>query len=97
MPLVNMMSKEEEGEHEGMEMEPEPPEYPYGLCLHLEQEQLDKLSFSPSGTGQVVRVTALAKVVTVEQREDEEYGATKSVRLQITDMEVSDQSARLKV
>ena len=96
MALCNMKCDEDEYESEGMAMEPEPPEYPYGLCLSLEQEELDKLGFSPNSTGQVVKVTAMAKVVSVNQTDDEEYGVSKSVRLQITDMEIADQSARLK-
>lgn len=60
------------------------PRYPYGLCLSLGQDELDKLQLSASEVevGDVVHIMAFAKVTSVSSSETQE-GSSSRVELQI--------------
>lgn len=68
------------------------PLYPYGLCISLEDDTLEKLELDDDmpGVGDVIQFNAIAKVTNVSQNERESADGTKSVcrriELQITDM-----------
>lgn len=67
-------------------------EYPYGLRLHLDDESVEKVGGGPFSAGDVVTITALAtiKSVNTHEEETEEGGEVKSnVELQITDMSIA--------
>lgn len=67
------------------------PEYPWGLTIRLEQEELDKLdNLTDKKAGDVCIINAKA-IITRVSSEDELDGEGKenSINLQITDMEVT--------
>lgn len=63
--------------------------YPWGLCLHLEKEQLDKLGLSKlPAVGDEIRLVGIAKVTGVNHSAREGQDENCSVALQITSMQV---------
>lgn len=65
--------------------------YPYGLCIRLNQEDLDKLNLDDDvESGDMVHLHALAKVTCVSKR-DTTTGKTIDVELQITHLSVEDE------
>jgi hypothetical protein len=77
------------------------PEYPYGLCLSLDEDALGKLGVTdlPKVGGEVT-ITARACVTSVSSYENQDGGERRSVGLQITDLgiegpEKSDAAAAL--
>lgn len=64
------------------------PSYPYGLCLHLDDEAMEKLGMATlPQVGKQVLVYALADVTSVSEHESEgSNGKRQSVSLQITDL-----------
>lgn len=63
------------------------PTYPYGLCLHLDDEAMEKLGMATlPQVGKQVLVYALADVTSVSENESEGSGKRQSVSLQITDL-----------
>lgn len=97
MSLVNMkMSSEEAQEQYGGSMACDAPEYPYGLCINLDEEGLAKLGMPalPS-VDQTMMITARVKVVSVSSRDSSGGDKEQNVSLQITDMEIGpDQPAK---
>lgn len=88
MQLVNLANSPEEAKEQGAicTSEGEGPKYPYGLCLDLNDDVLEKLgitSLPPVGT--VMHITAMAKVTRVSEHENEKE-SERCVGLQITDM-----------
>lgn len=62
------------------------PEYPYGLCIRLEKEQLEKLNMNElPEVGQEMPMKIIAKVSEVSSRQYEKEDH-KTVELQITDI-----------
>lgn len=83
-----------------MAAEPDEPGYPYGLCLHLDEDTLAKLgvtSLPKAGVEVMLRAKALVTSTNVrneaaepgeaETAETETAETERSVELQITDME----------
>jgi len=70
----------------------DPPEYPWGLSINLDKEQLEKLSFAPTSVGGEVMITAKASVQSISQHKNEK-GDDGHVSLQITDMAIDDSSS----
>lgn len=70
------------------------PTYPYGLCISLDEETLEKLGMDGElpAVGEVMQFTAMAKVTSASQSEHERSGGSKEqccrIELQITDMGV---------
>lgn len=94
MPMINMKRAPEREEMPG-EIEKDEPRYPYGLCISLEKEDMDKLGLSnlpKVGT----EVSFIAKaVVKGTSAYETQGGSDMRVELQITDMEMkADQTER---
>ncbi len=90
MALKNM--KLEKKDRESMCEPCEPPLYPYGLCLHLDDESLGKLGLDKlPEVGSKMQVTAVAEVQDVGEFKRHDGKTNRSVRLQITDMELAPQ------
>lgn len=74
---------------------PSGPEYPYGCCISLDDETLEKLGLDGDmpAAGEMIRFTAVAKVTCSNIRDEiDSTGATKKclrVEMQITDMDVA--------
>ncbi len=86
--LVSMkMSKSETEAKYAVPTESEGPRYPYGLCLHLDDDVMKKLAMKKlPEVGKQVRVIAYADVTSVSEHESLIGGSRQSVELQITDL-----------
>lgn len=94
MPMINMKRAPEREEMPG-EIEKDEPRYPYGLCISLEKEDMDKLGLSSlPKVGTEVSFIAKA-VVKGTSAYETQGGSDMRVELQITDMEMkADQTER---
>ncbi len=87
MAMINMKQKAEREEMPG-EVEMDEPKYPYGLCINLDKEQLDKLGItSLPQVGAQMTIMAKAYVKSTSAYETQ-GGKDMSIGLQITDMEI---------
>lgn len=65
------------------------PEYPYGTCITLNGDALDKLGLTRlPPVGSTVGITAVAKVSRVSETEMADGSAERCLELQITDMAI---------
>ena len=86
--MVNLKLSRREREVQTMVAEDEQKDaYPWGLKIHLEEEELDKLGIGLKQVGQECEFT-IAAVVTNVSREPGEVGGERKMSFQITDMEV---------
>ena len=87
MALINMKQKPEREEMPG-EIDKDEPRYPYGLCLSLDKNSLEKLGITalPKVGGEMM-ITAKAKITGTSQY-DSQGGSEMRVELQITDMDL---------
>ncbi|HHC4634712.1 capsid staple protein [Klebsiella pneumoniae] len=60
-------------------------EYPWGLCITLNNDTLNKLKAQPQNVGTEVMITAKAVIKGISAREGDD-GTFRSADLQITDM-----------
>jgi len=65
------------------------PAYPYGLCLRLDNDSLEKLKLETPEVGDTVMVTARALVSSVSSYETIVGGLNRNLELQITDLAVT--------
>lgn len=87
MAMINMKQKPEVEEKPG-EIEMDEPMYPYGLCISLDKEQLDKLGITAlPQVGAQMTIMAKAYVKSTSAYETQ-GGKDMSVSLQITDLEI---------
>lgn len=63
-------------------------EYPWGLCITLNNDTLNKLKAKPQGVGDEVMITAKAIIRGLSASESDD-GVKRSADLQITDMAIS--------
>lgn len=63
-------------------------DYPWGLCIELNNDTLTKLKATPQSAGTEVMITAKAIIRSTSTRETEE-GTQYSASLQITDMAIA--------
>lgn len=80
LPAMQDMSMDEKEKAEITS--PSPPKYPYGLCISLCQDELDKLGLEASdlGVGDMIHLHSLAKVTSVSSY-DSEDGSHQRVEL----------------
>ena len=89
MALVNMKSKPEVEEMPG-EVEKDEPRYPYGLCISLGTDELEKLNITKlPDVGSEMTITAKVFVKSVSSYDTQGEGKDNTVQMQITDMEIS--------
>lgn len=95
MALVDMAktSKELAGDYGGVTVAaPAQSLYPYGLCISLCQDELDKLGLDGDcEVGDMIDLRAMAKVTSVSKNETTS-GASIRIELQITHMETENES-----
>jgi hypothetical protein len=65
------------------------PKYPYGLCLCLNDDTLQKLGIGLPDVGQKVVIHAIATVTRASAVQEQDGGTEIGADLQITDMEIS--------
>ena len=63
-------------------------DYPYGLRIHLEDDEISKLNIPMPKIGETMVLVANIKVTSVSERADED-GENRSIGLQITEMELA--------
>lgn len=86
---MQMASKEMEGNVPCLEKEHQ-PKYPYGLEINLNKESMEKLGLDKAlpTIGQMLTLTAVVKVTSVRQEEEQKETCHYST-LQITAMELT--------
>ena len=88
MALINMQKPVEREEMPG-EIEVDEPRYPYGLCISLGKDELDKLGITALpkvGTEMTIMAKAYVKMTRAYETQGE--GEDIGLELQITDMEI---------
>ncbi len=71
--MVDMVLSSEEQEEM---MSPSPPRYPYGLCISLCEDELEKLNLDGEcNVGDMLHMHCLAEVTSVSMRDDAINGA----------------------
>lgn len=90
MAMINMKSKPGENTAEAAQStEYKEPEYPYGLCIRLGKDELDKLGItSLPAVGTKMSMTAAVFVKSTSAYETQDSGKDMTFELQITDMEL---------
>lgn len=84
--MVDMKRAPEKEEMPG-EVEMDEPQYPYGLCIRLGKEELEKLGITAlPAVGSEMMVNAKAFVKSTSAYETQGEGTDMSIELQITDM-----------
>lgn len=100
MNLKSMVIEKEDGEESCEPCMTKPsdgPRYPYGLCLRLDNDVLEKLGLtSMPAVGSKVMIEAVCEVNSVSQHDSKDGGKNKSLSLQITDMGVAKQAKGVK-
>lgn len=97
MTMVNMAkNKEELAETPMEEMAEDAPIYPYGLCICLTQDELEKLDLdSDCNVGDTIHLMAMAKVTSISKNETSE-GENCRIELQITDLGLEDEDEEVE-
>lgn len=88
MAMINMKQAAKREEMPG-EIESDEPRYPYGLCISLGKEELEKLGITalPKVGGEMM-ITAKAVVKSTSAYDTQGQGQDMRVELQITDMDI---------
>jgi hypothetical protein len=96
MQLVSMQMTEQEAKEESCIASPSEsdlPRYPYGLCLDLDDETLQKLGITDMpAVGSTMKLMAIVRVTRISQYENQD-GKDGSLGLQITDMGLDSDAA----
>ncbi|MEW5560610.1 capsid staple protein [Enterobacter asburiae] len=87
MDLVNLKTGTDSYQDERGETQTR-DDYPWGLCITLNNDTLNKLKAQPQGVGTEVMITAKAVIRGVSARETDD-GLNRSADLQITDMAIA--------
>jgi len=93
--MVSVRLKKKKNTHNAHEVGHEEPKFPFGLRIHLEEETIEKLGMKdlPEVGGEMM-LNAKVTVDSVSSHETEEDGETRSISLQITEMELISPSSR---
>jgi len=87
MKMTSMELPEGQGKAADMPAEMESPRYPWGLQLHLENEQIKALGIeSLPKVGQSLTIVATVKVTRCGEEEMEGKEVRRSMALQVTEM-----------
>jgi hypothetical protein len=88
MAMINMQKAAEREEMPG-EYEADEPRYPYGLCISLGKDELEKLGITAlPKVGTEMTIMAKAYVKMTRAYETQGQGEDIGIELQITDMEI---------
>mgnify|MGYP006164573383 FL=1 len=88
MAMINMQKAAEREEMPG-EIEADEPRYPYGLCISLGKDELEKLGITALpkvGTEMMIMAKCYVKMTRAYETQGE--GEDIGIELQITDMEI---------
>lgn len=71
-----------------------PPPYPWGLCIRLEKDELDKLKLATlPNVGDEVHITAVGRVTGVSSAMRDQKDEDKTVSIQIVMLALDDEGA----
>jgi hypothetical protein len=96
--MVDMaMTKESKDKYLGMPMPADQPAngpvYPYGLCISLTHDDLEKLDLDDNPeVGDLIHVVAMAKVTSVSKRDTQDGKCDCRIELQITHLGLEDET-----
>ncbi len=96
MELVNLKTGTDSYQDESGETRTR-DEYPWGLCITLNNDTLNKLKAQPQGVGTEVMITAKALLFEACLPEKLDDGVNRSADLQITDMAIAPVSGDVKI
>lgn len=89
MALVNMKHSRDEAEKYTEREVDDEPKYPYGLCISMGKDELEKLGITAlPKVGAEMKIMAVAYVKSTSAYETQGEGKDMSVTLQITDMAI---------
>lgn len=71
-----------------MSRDPDDGNYGYGLCLRLENFELDALKLATPQAGREFKITAVGKVVSVNTEDEGEGDVDRAVTIQITELQL---------
>ena len=87
MPMTDMARSPKELDTSKDEVMMDEDKYPYGLKIHLHDEELDKLGISElPNVGEKIKLEAVVVVESVSERQELGDENDRDVRLQITEM-----------
>lgn len=90
--MISMkMSDEEKKEYGSPSLVSGQSDYPYGLCLTLDDEQLESLGINDlpeAGKSMVIQARVLVTNVNQRPDDDDDGKPEATIQLQITDMEI---------
>ena len=86
--MINMAKEAKELTPSVQYETPKQPAYPYGLCLSLSEEELQKLGLGESelNVGDILHMHAIASVTSVSKHDNINSGPSSRIELQITHM-----------
>lgn len=88
--MVNMKMSAKEAQEWTQPTPADAPEYPWGLCLDLDEESLTKLGItSLPAVGTTMTLQALVTVTRTSSSSTQGDGQRLSMGLQVTDMEIA--------
>jgi hypothetical protein len=91
MHMIDMARSPQEIQ-ESMVPSYEPPLYPYGLCISLTHEDLEKLNLSDDcEVGDMIHLMAMAEVTSVSKNKSVNGGDSCRIELQITHLALEDE------
>jgi len=97
MPMIDMQLDRKEAQEETGAIAGDLPKYPYGLCIYLDDETLEKLGLTQlPKVGTTMQLTAMVRVTGTRSNEiqtekepgEADENTSSSVDLQITAMEL---------
>lgn len=92
--LISMQQSPEEAKEQTEPKASDAPKYPWGLCLTLNDDSLEKLGIDKlPEVGSVVTITARAEVSSIRDYQTQGGESEASMDLQITDMQVDGMDA----
>lgn len=69
------------------------PDYPYGLCIHLDKDELDKLGIKDlPNIGSTLNLEVIVKVTRISQSAADDADEQTSIDMQITDIGIDSDS-----
>lgn len=86
MDMTSMKMDSQEKSTMEKNMVVDQPDYPYGLCLHLDENAIKKLGMKMPKVGDSMMLHAMVTVKSTSQFDSKESGANRSMDMQITDM-----------
>lgn len=95
MEMANMKLSEKNQKDYAQPMAVSKPEYPYGLCICLDEETIAKLGITTlPKVGQAMTMQAKVEVRSVSESNSEDMGRQRRLELQITDMGLSNSKGK---